>query len=138
MADAKNEITEDIVRFTSRQIERLAQAASVSMDEVRRAQRLMPMKNDFLLSLGYVHMQRDPSVANIQDPRRRHLAAHRGAIDLRSVWEGDATVQSIMAVARQQASTGKVIKDEPSKFMGWIERVWSNQPSAAPSPAMSR
>lgn len=135
MAD---ETVTDIVRFTTRQVEHLAKAAGVTVDDIRRAQRVMPQKHDFMLSLGYVHMQRDPHIARIEDARRRHLAAQSAAIELRSVWEGDATVQSLLKTARQQASTGKVVRDEPSKFMSWLDRVWSNQASAAPSPSMGR
>ncbi|MGY3582162.1 hypothetical protein ACVIGB_000913 [Bradyrhizobium sp. USDA 4341] len=138
MTEAANATTNDIVRFTTRQVEKLAEATGVTADDVRRAQRTMPVRNDFMLSLGYVHMSRHPQVNRIENARRRHLEATQAALDLKSVWQGDATVESMMAIGRRQAETGKVVQDEPSKFMSWLDRVWSKQASASPSPAMAR
>jgi hypothetical protein len=138
MPAAANETTDDIVRFTARQVERLAEAAGVSVDDVRRAQRVMPVRNDFMTSLGYVHVSRHPQVSRIEDVRRRHLEATQAALDLKSIWQADASVQSILATGRRQAETGMVAKDEASSFMSWLDRVWSKQSSAAPSPAMAR
>ena len=55
-----------IVRFTTRQVEKLARAAGISADEVRQARRTAALdgeRRDFLHVLGFVHASRQPEFA---------------------------------------------------------------------------
>lgn len=129
-----------IVRLTTRQIEKLARAAGVSADEVRQAARASAREDerrDFLHILGMVHASRQPEFARMTQRQERFLRMNQVALDLKSVWKGDADVLELVRAGLEQGRTNKVPKSEPGPFTSWLERV-RNLTEPAPAPAMAR
>ncbi len=129
-----------IVRFTTRQVEKLARAAGVSVDEVRQAARMAVKpdeRRDFLHILGMVHASKQKEIASLPQGRERFGRMNQIGIDLKSVWLGDADVRELVADGLEQGRTNNLPKSEPGPFSSWIERVRNfNEP--APAPAMAR
>jgi hypothetical protein len=130
----------NIVRFTTRQIEKLATAAGLSQDEVRQAARNVQNpeeKRDFLHMLGLAHASRQRQIATLPPGRERFGRMNQIALDLKSVWEGDQDVMALVAEGLKQGRTGRLPKQHPTPFTSWIERVKSFA-GEAPAPAMAR
>jgi hypothetical protein len=140
---AKADGTEEvgaIVRFTTRQAEKLARAAGIAVDEVRQAQRQAVVANerrDFLHILGFVHASKQPEFARLPQGPERYMRVNQTSLDLKSVWSADADVMEMLRAGIEQGRTNRLPRSEPRPFSDWLARVKAyGEP--APAPAMAR
>lgn len=138
-ADEAEEIG-NFVRLTTRQVEKLARAAGVSVDEVRQTRRTAAAddeRRDFLHILGFVHASRQPEFARIPQGQERFYRINQTALDLKSVWQADADVMEMVRTGIEQGRTNKLPKSEPGPFSDWLARIRAyGEPE--PAPAMAR
>lgn len=139
MTNAEEEVGA-IVRFTTRQAEKLARAAGISIDEVRQAQRMTVAPNErrsFLHLLGTIHASKQPEFAGLPQGQGRYLRINQTALDLKSVWSADSDVMEMLRAGIEQGRTNRLPKSEPGPFSDWLARVKAyGEP--APVPAMAR
>jgi hypothetical protein len=129
-----------IVQFTTRQIEKLARAAGISVDEVRQARRVAAAANerrDFLHILGFVHASKQPEFARLPEGWERYSRTNQVALDLKSVWMADADVMEMVRAGLDQGRTNRLPKSEPRPFTDWLARIKAYR-EPAPAPAMAR